>query len=298
MTIKKIALTAMTFVLFTALLLCCAIIPASAAEPVNQLRVDQRSLDEAGVWFVLSELLQNVENPNEGFYEFSFTAQDVNPELGGCAYKITTIRGNNMLLRWKRFTSRQPQTGIITMATRFEGNSGDNSPDTGYIPADFITRAAELGQNMIICTQNDRNPFILMEVVVKQIFNDGSENVIYRMSEDPIIQALSEGNSFTKGSMGFAASLGGTGEALSVITVVEGYAVETDEPEERDPIIPNGGYDNTGGDTPPDDPQEETPDPFPSGETTDEGSLLGILIGTVTASLLGALIWAVILSKT
>jgi len=286
---KRLVLTALTVMLFTASLACYTAIPA-AAESVNWIAVNHRTDSEAGVWFVLSEFIQHVDNHDQGYYEFAFTAHDNFPALGGCAYKIVTARGSNTRQRWLTFTPRDPRTGTVTLVTRMPN-------DGGLIPASFIASAAAANQNMLFCTQDDQNPFVIREVIVTHILNDGSEVEVYRMTEDPLVRSLNSGDVFTGGSMGFAPSaIGGEGSSpIAELSIVSGEAEEIERPER-----PLNGITNNK-DTEKITTEETVASSgveFPAPVTNEgENSLIMILLAAVGASVAGSIAGALILKR-
>ncbi|MCL2109020.1 MAG: hypothetical protein FWH20_06720 [Oscillospiraceae bacterium] len=316
MRVKKFVLAITAVAIFAAGLTCFAVV--SHAAEYNQIAVTQRTEAEAGVWFVLSEFVQGVENPDEGHYEFAFTAEDINPAAGGCAYKIVTARGSNTGQRWLTLTPRDTRTGIATLVTHMP-----NTDD--LIPADVIVRAADLGQNLLFCTQDDHNPFTILEIIVAHILDDGTRVEVYRMSEDPAIQGLTSGERFASGSMGLAAATSGTGGSMAVLSVTAegGEAAEppvfdnnVDTPDAPDttPATPDTTPapattdNNTTTDTPdtsdnPDtatsDNSAQAPPPEPR-STVNEGEnlLVVILGGAVGASVLAAIVGSLVLRKS
>jgi hypothetical protein len=211
-----------------ALLGCFAAVPAGAdgGSVHRWIEITERQGQITGVCFQLSDfvagarevLAQAGRNAEEGFYQFHFIAQSVNPTQA-ITYKVVTqhgnMDGNRPTIPNVRFTTEDQMLGEVTKTTFWLTSEGSDSRDYGRIPAadtpgtggnlvaGIITMGVENKELALI--SNDEHSFTVRGIIVEHFLTDDDDEtglVVYNMLEDPLIQNAPLGSRFTQGSMG------------------------------------------------------------------------------------------------
>jgi hypothetical protein len=187
---------------------------------IKWIEITERQSTLAGVCFYLPDFVAGIRevltaewrNADEGYYQFHFTAQSVNPTQT-VSYKIVSqgglIDGHRPTLQYRRFSSCEPSFGLTTRMTYWLTSEGSDSRDYGRIPA-FSLNEMALHEQELALISDDENSFIVKRVIVEHFLTDEPDEigfVIYDMLVDPLIQNLASGQPFMSGSMGFGPSI-------------------------------------------------------------------------------------------
>ena len=188
-------MTKRVLALLCAAILIAALIPASLAQGEKRVSLHfEPTADWQGIDIKLDALLDFLADDeglgeawtNTGFYEFAFTVKAL--EDGG-VWKILTQNGTTPPA-YARYTLLASHNGTFTLKTTTRGDT----PDQGPIPAAEIRAAADAGQMMRFSQQGTSVPFIIDEITVVRIDEEGDRTWVYRMSLD--ISALNDGDDF------------------------------------------------------------------------------------------------------
>ncbi|MCL2018206.1 MAG: hypothetical protein FWG70_00480 [Oscillospiraceae bacterium] len=189
---------------------------SSAWDNSKWLQLHDRAGDHSGIDFILETLLDEVEEKfgraDEGFYRFISVVDARHALFGGAKHKILTWGDETADFKRVRFTGYDRLDGLVAQVTYYNDRlPDDNQPTSGMIPAEFIRQAADHKHAMRIQTHdNDLADFYILEVIIEHYPDgeDGEKVEVYRLSEDPIIQAMHIGERFEGGSMGMMISGG------------------------------------------------------------------------------------------
>ncbi|MCL1823581.1 MAG: hypothetical protein FWG44_05200 [Oscillospiraceae bacterium] len=306
--IKRFLIMLSVFAVFASV----AVFPSGAAEGPLEKWIDilWGTISDQGVHFKLNELIKDVPNADQGFYEFVFIIRDTGKTATGNDYKIrtATINGDDITpnIPWLNNGSKDRGNASDNMIIRsyYTDTDGNGFPDSGKIPASVITEAAAAGQVLQFCTNNRTGPFIIKSITATHYMNenDSEGTVIYDMFTDKTVQAYSSHAAFDGGEKGLMHNRNATyriieGERhLPASTASpdpnpDGVADKPDTAPVTDP-----GSNGNGGETPPSSGENKTTTETPTNNGSTSPLFLGLIAATALA-VLGASGGAFLLSK-